>query len=223
MGRFLNADDLGLLAETGGDITDKNLYNYCDNNPIMRADSGGEFWNFAVGFAIGAGISIASEIASQAIEGNGFNIGAIVVAGVGGGATAALGPFAGAAVSGLTSAATNYIKGERNIKTIAYESAVSVCFSFAGSAGSKSLSQASDKWVKKGASSVFNKIKNCAKRKKPSKQKDKLRNRLKSRGKKFINKQRRTKANSRWQSESALSSIYSGYHHTRRNAYRKYR
>ena len=25
-------------------LTDKNLYAYCDNNPITRADNGGEFW-----------------------------------------------------------------------------------------------------------------------------------------------------------------------------------
>jgi hypothetical protein len=26
------------------DVTDKNLYAYCDNNPIMREDSSGDFW-----------------------------------------------------------------------------------------------------------------------------------------------------------------------------------
>ena len=25
--------------------TDKNLYAYCDNNPVMRVDNGGEFWD----------------------------------------------------------------------------------------------------------------------------------------------------------------------------------
>ena len=26
-------------------LTDKNLYAYCDNNPITRSDNGGEFWD----------------------------------------------------------------------------------------------------------------------------------------------------------------------------------
>ena len=26
-------------------LTDKNLYAYCDNNPIMRRDDSGEFWD----------------------------------------------------------------------------------------------------------------------------------------------------------------------------------
>ena len=25
-------------------VTDKNLYAYCDNNPVMRVDNGGQFW-----------------------------------------------------------------------------------------------------------------------------------------------------------------------------------
>lgn len=28
-------------------LTDKNLYAYCDNNPVMRVDYGGEFWETA--------------------------------------------------------------------------------------------------------------------------------------------------------------------------------
>lgn len=36
-------------------LTDKNLYAYCDNNPVMRVDEDGEFWLTAlIGGAIGA-------------------------------------------------------------------------------------------------------------------------------------------------------------------------
>ena len=30
------------------ELTDKNLYAYCDNNPVMRVDHNGEFWDYVV-------------------------------------------------------------------------------------------------------------------------------------------------------------------------------
>ncbi len=44
-GRFLNADTTSVLTATPTALTDKNLYAYCDNNPVMRVDDGGEFWD----------------------------------------------------------------------------------------------------------------------------------------------------------------------------------
>ena len=41
--RFLNADTTDIL-EAKGDLYDKNLFAYCDNNPVARVDYGGEFW-----------------------------------------------------------------------------------------------------------------------------------------------------------------------------------
>ena len=35
-------------------LTDKNLYAYCDNNPIMRRDDSGAFWNYIIGGVVGA-------------------------------------------------------------------------------------------------------------------------------------------------------------------------
>lgn len=43
-GRFINADDVGTVTATLDDLTDKNLFAYCDNNPINRADSSGYIW-----------------------------------------------------------------------------------------------------------------------------------------------------------------------------------
>lgn len=42
--RFINADDTDGLTATLNDLTDKNLFIYCDNNPITRTDSNGYFW-----------------------------------------------------------------------------------------------------------------------------------------------------------------------------------
>ena len=43
--RFLNIDNVAVIGATPGDLTDKNLYAYCDNNPVMRSDDGGQFWD----------------------------------------------------------------------------------------------------------------------------------------------------------------------------------
>jgi len=44
-------------------LTDKNLFSYCDNNPITRVDEGGYFWaNIIIGAAVGAAISITSQL-----------------------------------------------------------------------------------------------------------------------------------------------------------------
>lgn len=40
-GRFINAD---AYVQTGQGMLDKNMYAYCENNPINRADSSGMFW-----------------------------------------------------------------------------------------------------------------------------------------------------------------------------------
>ena len=42
--RFINADTTDILSATGN-LYDKNLFAYCDNNPVMRVDVGGEFWD----------------------------------------------------------------------------------------------------------------------------------------------------------------------------------
>ena len=43
-GRFINADDTDTLLCSPNELTDKNLYSYCDNNPVVRVDRGGDFW-----------------------------------------------------------------------------------------------------------------------------------------------------------------------------------
>ena len=47
-GRFINADSTNTLMNTPMAYTDKNLYAYCDNNPVMRVDNGGEFWDTVI-------------------------------------------------------------------------------------------------------------------------------------------------------------------------------
>jgi len=43
----LNLDAPDTLTATPLSLTDKNLFAYCDNNPVMRVDHGGHFWGSA--------------------------------------------------------------------------------------------------------------------------------------------------------------------------------
>ena len=42
--RFLSPDATAVVSVTPMALTDKNLFAYCDNNPIIRVDNGGQFW-----------------------------------------------------------------------------------------------------------------------------------------------------------------------------------
>ena len=77
--RFINIDAFDTLTATMDDVTDKNLFAYCDNNPIMRFDSDGEFWKkigLAIAFtagivAIGALTVATGGLAAVAVAGGG--------------------------------------------------------------------------------------------------------------------------------------------------------
>ena len=51
VGRFLNAD---IYVSTGQGVLGHNMYAYCGNNPVVRADDEGDFWNLVIGAAVGA-------------------------------------------------------------------------------------------------------------------------------------------------------------------------
>lgn len=45
IGRFITADKLSSVKASEYSLGDKNLYAYCDNNPVMYTDDGGTFWD----------------------------------------------------------------------------------------------------------------------------------------------------------------------------------
>ena len=45
IGRFISADDPELLSELPYGLSDKNLFAYCDNNPVSRIDINGALWD----------------------------------------------------------------------------------------------------------------------------------------------------------------------------------
>jgi len=125
--RFVNADEPEMAFNAS--ITDKNLYAYCDNNPIMRSDDGGEFWNIVIGAAVGAVVSGGISIISQIIENlnntgsigeiNWASVGVAAASGAISGAFAATGiPVGGqvlinAAIGAISSGIDTYVnKGE---------------------------------------------------------------------------------------------------------------
>lgn len=85
--RFINADDASNLG-ANSDFASVNLFAYCGNNPVNRADDGGEFWHIVVGAAIGGIIGAVSAAVSG---GDAIDIAIGFLAGAGGGALAASG------------------------------------------------------------------------------------------------------------------------------------
>ena len=115
-GRMINADHLSILLSSTSSLTDKNLFSYCDNNAINRADEEGGFWHIIVGAAIGALVGGASQIISNLLTGHQFNegLGVAMITGAFVGALAAsglglLGMIVGSAAISMAGNAANQI------------------------------------------------------------------------------------------------------------------
>ena len=113
IGRFISPDTTDVLTATPMALTDKNLYAYCDNNPVMREDKDGQFWNIIAGALIEGGL----ELAGQLLSGKSLsdvNWAKVGVSALSGGLTAAVGPVAGCLVSGATDVAMDALDGKIN-------------------------------------------------------------------------------------------------------------
>ena len=118
-GRFLNADN---YPSTGQGLTGNNMFAYCGNNPVLRKDDGGEFWNIVIGAVVGGIVSGLVSIATQVIENrslDNINWGSVGIAAASGaisGAFAATGiPVGGqtainATIGTLSSIADTYVE-----------------------------------------------------------------------------------------------------------------
>ena len=119
--RFINADDIEVASATLDAITDKNLYTYCDNNPIMRFDDEGDFWNTIAGAIVGgvtawwSGDDIGAGILSGAFSGLCDDVGAFLILSlslnpVAAIATVAVCGFVGGYISNLVNQNMNGVK-----------------------------------------------------------------------------------------------------------------
>ena len=87
--RFINADTTDILSATGN-LYDKNLFAYCDNNPVMRVDVGGEFWDtiFDVVSLVASIVDVVSSPSDpMAWAGLGTDVVCLVTPGLTGGGT----------------------------------------------------------------------------------------------------------------------------------------
>lgn len=71
MGRFISADDVALLG-ANDDFASLNLFAYCGNNPVSRADSNGHFWHLIVGTVFGVATQYIADVAANLADGNSF-------------------------------------------------------------------------------------------------------------------------------------------------------
>ena len=121
--RFISPDDYSVLTATPAALTDKNLYAYCDNNPVMRVDNSGEFWISALLIGAGATANALSSIASQALINNTVNWGEVGISAVAGGLSGAVSStgmgvwgsrIINSVISGTEYLMTQAIKGEKS-------------------------------------------------------------------------------------------------------------
>ena len=114
-GRFINADDTTLLASSPSKAHwDKNVFAYCDNNPLNRVDEDGECWNIIIGGIVGGIVSGASTIVNDAIMGRETTAGSVLKS-----------VFVGAA-TGVVSAGLSSV--DVAAKTVAVASGLLTCF-----------------------------------------------------------------------------------------------
>ena len=65
--RFTSPDTTDVLGASPMELTNKNLYAYCDNNPISREDEDGDIWNIVIGAAVGAVAGLVGQILSDVV------------------------------------------------------------------------------------------------------------------------------------------------------------
>ena len=159
--RFINADSPEMALEAG--ITDKNLYAYCDNNPIMRSDEDGEFWNVVIGAAVGA---IVGGVTAWASGGDWKSIAISVGVGLLSGGLAATGIHAVGqlAIGGATNALSNVLdqiivkgKGITDIdwESVAYDAVIGLASSAISYGATKSAADYADNLISKGINKII--------------------------------------------------------------------
>ena len=160
-GRFISADN---YPTTGQGLTGNNMFAYCGNNPVSRADDSGEFWHLVIGGIIGGVIGAVSAAVSG---GDVVDVLIGAAAGAGGGVLAASG--AGVVVQALGSAAISMTSNalgqakkmasgqqdEFNFGDMFFDGVVGLACGIAGGNGAsygntKGINAATKQWFKKG-------------------------------------------------------------------------
>ena len=161
--RFINADDYSVLTASPTALTDKNLYAYCDSNPINRLDNDGELWNYVIGGAVGAVVGGVSAAISggdwKAIAlGAGFGaVGGLLAAS---GIPAGFQIVAGGLLSGGSNLATQTLIDGKSFQEVDWldvgiDTAIGVGTSVLSYGVTYNASKAADKIICSGANKVI--------------------------------------------------------------------
>lgn len=111
IGRFVNPDDITLLG-ANGDFASLNLYAYCGNNPVARADDGGEAWHVIAGILLGAAGKALDMYHNGELDWSDWRTYArIGVSAISGGISAAVGPLVGTIISGISNGVDSALSG----------------------------------------------------------------------------------------------------------------
>ena len=119
--RFINADS---YLQTAQGFYDKNVFSYCETDPVNRVDTEGDFWLFGViGAVAGAIIGGVSKVVANVCTGNNWLEG-VAGAAVGGAVSGAivattgntaLASYAGTAAGSATEEIISYTRGEKEL------------------------------------------------------------------------------------------------------------
>ena len=158
MKRMLCADDESLTS--GAALNNNNLFTYCDNNPVNRADVEGDIWNIVAGAAIGAISNIALTVITDKITGERITKEEVIKSGIVGACSGAVGVFdstkANVLINALAAGGAEYYT-QRKAGSSVKNTIVNVAFA-AGTAAISSL--AGGHSVRKSQNSCHAKPKN---------------------------------------------------------------
>lgn len=128
VGRFINCDSIGIINNNASDIENKNLYAYCNNNPVMYYDDGDNPITVAA-FIIGGVASVAIDMATAAIDNEPYTISEGVQSFLVGGISTAF-PGAGAMVASVIDVGINVLIRDKPVVDSVIKSGIGI-----GSAG----------------------------------------------------------------------------------------
>ena len=115
--RFISADKKDTLLLRVKMVNNRNLFLYCDNNPIIRSDSTGAFWislvSAVAGAVVGAAVSVCSQIfieRKSVDELDWIDVGASAISGAVG--TTSLGRAGQMIVNGILGGGSSLMRGD---------------------------------------------------------------------------------------------------------------
>ena len=152
MKRMIASDDESLTSDAT--LNNNNLFAYCDNNPVNRADTEGNFWHILVGATLGAATNIAITCLTTKIEGEKITKETVITAGAVGAVSGAVGVFDSTKLNVAVNAAVAGIaeyRTQRKKKSSVKTTVLNVAFA-SGTAGVSALAGAHK--VRKGSGGV---------------------------------------------------------------------